>query len=128
MLETGGVARGSTGPVAGMAGLGRADRPARRTEHGNGSLTRRRRLARALVAAGVIVLAAALGLGLLPVSPSSCGSLLAPAFPHAVRSCSDAQTSFLPSLLAAGALGLAMSVSGVIALPQRSRRRPHRHG
>lgn len=85
----------------------------------------RRLVARTLVAVGAAVVAMGLALGLVPVVPASCGSLLAPSFPHAVTSCADAQTAFLPWLVIVGLLGLALAAGGVIALPQR--RRPRRH-
>jgi hypothetical protein len=92
---------------------------------GSGTVSTRRIVSRGLVVVGVVALAAAVSLALLPVQPFSCGSLLAPAFPHSEPRCVDAQTMFVPVLAICGSAGLVLLVSGVIALPARRRsRRP----
>ncbi|MCU1474844.1 hypothetical protein [Amnibacterium sp.] len=76
---------------------------------------------RTLVAAGAVVIGVAMALALLPGRPAACGSLLAPAIPHAVRACAEAQGAFVPALVDFLTVGLLTLEAEVVALPSRPR-------
>jgi hypothetical protein len=90
-----------------------------------GMIATRRTAARLCTTLGVALLAAALVLALLPGSPASCGSLLAPMYPPSEGIvCSAAQGAWLPLVLAAVVIGLLLLGAGAAVVPtRRSRRR-----
>jgi hypothetical protein len=68
----------------------------------------------------VATLAAALVLALLPGSPGSCGSLLAPMFPSSAGvACAAAQTTWLPEVVAAVVVGLLLLGAGAAVVPSK---------
>jgi hypothetical protein len=89
-----------------------------------GTLATRTTAARLCTTLGVAILAAALVLALLPGSPASCGSLLAPMYPPSEGViCADAQGAWLPGVLAAIVLGLLLLGTGATVIPSRRTRR-----
>jgi len=90
-----------------------------------GTIATRRTVARLCTTLGVVMLAAAVVLALLPGTPDSCGSLLAPLYPPAegIR-CASAQGAWFPAVVAAVVVGLLLLGAGAAAAPsKRSRRR-----
>jgi hypothetical protein len=72
----------------------------------------------------VAVLAAAVVLALLPGTPASCGSLLAPMYPPSVGvACADAQVAWFPAVMAAAVVGLLLLGAGAVVIPSRRTRR-----
>lgn len=81
----------------------------------------------ALLALGVVLLAVALVLCLLPGPIDDCGSLLAPMFPvHVATRCPASQDAHLVEAVVAGLSGLGALSAGVILRPQKRRRRSRR--
>ncbi|RIX28784.1 hypothetical protein [Amnibacterium setariae] len=89
-----------------------------------GTIANRRTAARLCSALGAALLVAALVLALLPGSPASCGSLLAPMYPPAEGvACAAAQVVWFPAVVAAGAGGLVLLGAGAVVIPSRRTRR-----
>lgn len=89
-----------------------------------GKLATRRTAARLCTALGAAALAAALVLALLPGSPASCGSLLAPMYPPTEGvCCAAAQGGWLPAVLASVLTGLLLLGAGATVVPSRRTRR-----
>ena len=89
-----------------------------------GTITTRRTAARLCTALGVAGLAAALVLALLPGSPASCGSLLAPMYPPSEGlACAAAQVAWFPAMVAAALVGLLLLGAGAAVIPSRRTRR-----
>jgi hypothetical protein len=89
-----------------------------------GTIASRRTAARLCSVLGVAALAAALVLALLPGSPASCGSLLAPMYPPGEGvACAAAQVGWFPATVAAALAGLLLLGAGAAVVPSRRTRR-----
>jgi hypothetical protein len=89
-----------------------------------GTIATRRTTARLCTALGVAMLAAGVVFALLPGSPASCGSLLAPMYPTTVGvTCAAAQSGWLPIVIVAVVLGLLLLGAGAALAPSRRSRR-----
>jgi hypothetical protein len=72
----------------------------------------------------VASLLGALAFALLPGSPASCGSALAPMYPpEAGIRCAAAQVGWVPAVIAAAVLGLLLLGAGAAVAPTRRTRR-----
>jgi hypothetical protein len=88
------------------------------------TIATRRTTSRLCTTLGVASLLAALVLALLPGSPASCGSALAPLYPpDAGIACASAQIAWLPFVVAAAALGVLLLGAGAALAPTRRTRR-----
>lgn len=73
---------------------------------------------------GVASLVGALVLALLPGSPASCGSALAPMYPPETGiGCAAAQVAWIPAVIAAAVLGVLLLGAGAAVVPSRRTRR-----
>lgn len=92
-----------------------------------GTTATRRTAARLCTTLGVVLLAGAVVLALLPGAPDVCGSLLAPLYPPelGVR-CASAQVAWLPGVAATAIVGLLLLGAGAAITPSRRRRRGRR--
>ena len=88
------------------------------------TIVTRRTTSRLLSTLGVAAFVGALVLALLPGSPASCGSALAPMYPpEAGILCASAQVAWLPLAIAAAAIGLLLLGAGAALAPSRRTRR-----
>jgi hypothetical protein len=89
-----------------------------------GTIASRRTAARLCTVLGVAALVAAVVLALVPGSPASCGSLLAPMYPPGEGvGCAAAQVAWFPVVAAAALAGLLLLGTGAAVVPSRRTRR-----
>jgi hypothetical protein len=89
-----------------------------------GTIASRRTAARLCTVLGVVALVAAVVLALVPGSPASCGSLLAPMYPPGEGvGCAAAQVAWFPVVAAAALAGLLLLGTGAAVVPSRRTRR-----
>jgi hypothetical protein len=89
-----------------------------------GTIASRRTAARLCTVLGVAALVAAVVLALVPGSPASCGSLLAPMYPPGEGvGCAAAQVAWFPVVAAAALAGLLLLGAGAAVVPSRRTRR-----
>ena len=73
---------------------------------------------------GVVTLAAALVLALMPGADAACGSLLAPAYPPSAGvACAGTQGTWVPAMLVALLVGVLLLGAGAVVIPSRRTRR-----